>query len=257
MSKPSDEEIEQMLKELAQQHARWGFGKMMARIKKLQYQWNHKRVYRVYCELKLNLRIKPKKRIPAGNAKQLIQPIRPNVCWSMDFMSDALTAGLKFRTFNVMDDYNREALHIEIGFSLPAGKVTECLDSIAITRGYPGMIRVDNGPEFTSTWFKDWAKKHGVLLHHIQPGKPAQNGFIERFNRTYREDILDMYLFDNLDEVKRVTAPWIDFYNNDRPHKSIGNNSPKDFAREREGAVITGAVHKTQHILKYSTSKLS
>jgi putative transposase len=141
---------------------------------------------------------------------------------------------LKFRTFNVIDDYNREVLDIEIGFSLPAEKVTSCLDRIAIVRDYPDMIRVNNGPEFTSAWLKEWSEKHGILLHHIQPGKPAQNGFIERFNRTYREDILDMYLFDSLDEVRQVTTPWIKFYNGDRPHESIDNKSPQEFACARE-----------------------
>jgi putative transposase len=146
-----------MLKKLAEAHPRWGFDKMMTRIKKLNWKlncvWNHKRVYRIYCELKLNLRKNPKKRIPKGKAVSLVQPIRPNICWSIDFMSDALTSGLKFRTFNIIDDYNREALDIEIGFSIPAEKITLYLDTIAMVRGYPEMIRVDNGPEFTSSWF--------------------------------------------------------------------------------------------------------
>lgn len=245
-----------MLKELAEAHLRWGFDKMMTKIKELNCGWNHKRVYRIYCELKLNLRKKPKKRIPKGKAVSLVQPIRPNICWSIDFMSDALTSGLKFRTFNVIDDYNREALDIEIGFSIPAEKVTLRLDIIAMARGYPEMIRVDNGPEFTSSWFKEWAQNRGILLHFIQPGKPAQNGFIERFNRTFRDDILDMYLFDNLDEVRRVTTSWINFYNNDRPHESINNQAPKDFAFARAKSFVcatTGAVRNTQQILNYST----
>ena len=207
---------------------------MMAKIKTLKHGWNHKRVYRLYCELKLNLRVKPRKRLVAGEAKPIIQPIMPNICWSMDFMSDVLSNGLKFRTFNVLDDYNREALLIDINYSIPAKRVTHCLNKLISQKGCPDMIRVDNGPEYTSKCFKDWAHDRGILIHYIQPGKPAQNGLIERFNRTFREDILDMYLFGNLNEVKEITKPWITFYNEERPHQSIANLTPKAFAKMRE-----------------------
>ena len=118
--------------------------------------------------------------------------------------------------------------------SLPAQRVTHYLDEIALTRGYPDMIRVDNGPEFLSKHFNKWAKKHQILIHHIQPGKPAQNGFIERFNRTYREDILDSYLFDSLTEVKQITQQWMINYNQERPHESLNNLSPLDFSHARK-----------------------
>jgi putative transposase len=223
-----------LLTELAEAHIRWGFKKMMAKIKILNKGWNHKRVYRVYCELKLNLRIKPRKRIPSGDPKVLMQPIKANVCWSMDFMSDALTSGLRFRTLNVIDDYNRRALLVYPDFSISSEKVTACLDRVALRHGYPDMIRVDNGPEFIASNIRLWAKRKGITLIHIQPGKPAQNGYIERFNRTYRDDILSMYLFDNLDEVKLVTKPWIEFYNNERPHESLDNLAPTNFAVTRD-----------------------
>ena len=207
---------------------------MMQKSKLDKKCWNHKRVYRIYCELGLNIRIKPRKRIPAGEAKALMQPLQANVCWSLDFMSDALHNGRRFRTFNVIDDYNREALLVAPSYSLPAQRVTQLLEQVALTRGYPATIRVDHGPEFESNEFKSWAKEHHILIHFIQPGKPAQNGFIERFNRTYREDILDMNLFFNLQEVKRITKEWMRSYNQERPHESLAGMAPIPFAQARE-----------------------
>lgn len=232
--KVDNKEVSQRLQALADAHKRWGFDKMMQKLKMDGKPWNHKRVHRIYCELGLNIRIKPRKRIPKGEAKTLVQPISENVCWSIDFMSDALMDGRRFRTFNVLDDYNREALLIEPGFSLPSVRVTQLLDQVAVNRDcYPEMIRVDNGPEFISETIKSWAQEHNIILHHIQPGKPAQNAFIERFNRTYREDILDMNLFQNLQEVRDITRPWIDIYNNERPHESLAGLSPSLFAQKR------------------------
>ena len=225
-----DEEISVYLKTLATVHKRWGADKMKLKAKADKKPWNHKRIYRVYCELGLNIRVKPRKRIPKGEAKMLLQPIKPNVCWSIDFMSDALIDGKKFRTFNVIDDYNREGLLIEAGFSLPAIRVTRLLDQLAVNRGYPETIRMDNGPEFASGVFRNWAKQHNVLIHYIQPGKPAQNGFIERFNRTYREEVLDMNLFSHLQEVREITRKWLISYNEERPHESLAGMTPISFA---------------------------
>ncbi|WP_345790303.1 IS3 family transposase [Piscirickettsia salmonis] len=229
----ADTKIKKVLTDLAKVHHRWGFDKMMAKIKQ-NYAWNHKRVYRVYCELKLNLRIKPRKRVSPREAKMLVQPIVSNHCWSLDFMSDTLSNKRKFRTLNVIDDYNRECLLIEPAFSLPSMVVTRLLDQVAESKGYPEVIRSDNGPEFISSDFTKWAEQHNILLHHIQPGKPAQNGFIERFNRTYRQDILDAHWFYNLEEVREITEPWVDQYNNERPHESLANLSPINFKKMRD-----------------------
>ncbi len=234
----SDGEILSYLLNLTDKYTRWGFDKMMLKVKQEQRGWNHKRVYRVYREHGLNIRIKPRKRLAKGEAKMLLQPIARNICWSIDFMSDALACGTKFRTFNVIDDYNRECLLIEASYSFPAKRVTQLLDQVAITQGYPTMIRVDHGPEFESYHFKEWAKQHHILLHFIQPGKPAQNGFIERFNRTYREDVLDMNLFRNFNEVRKITQQWINCYNQDRPHESLAGLSPVQFRQYRKQ--ITG-----------------
>jgi len=230
----ADEEIKAHLQQLADAHKRWGFDKMMMKLKMDGKHWNHKRVYRIYCELGLNLRIKPRKRIPKGDAKALVQPLELNQCWSVDFMSDALSCGHRFRTFNVIDDYNRECLLVAPSLSLPAVRVTQLLDEVAAERGYPDVIRTDHGPEFESHEFKSWAKKRGVLIHFIQPGKPAQNGFVERFNRTYREDVLDMNLFSTLREVKVITQEWLTSYNTQRPHESLAGLPPVQFAEMRK-----------------------
>lgn len=232
--KVTDEKIKIYLKGLAEKHRRWGFAKMLQKARMEMKPWNHKRLYRIYCELGLNIRIKPRKRIPKGEAKVLIQPLRSNVCWSMDFMSDALLTGEKFRTFNVIDDYNRECLLIRADKSLPSWKIISLLDEIALSKGYPEKIRVDHGSEFCSEIFQAWANLHGIEVSYIQPGKPAQNGFIERFNRTYREDILDSHWFHSLQEVREITMSWMDSYNIERPHESLGGLSPIHFAQWRE-----------------------
>jgi putative transposase len=231
--KADDSAVKKELLKLAEKHPKRGFKKMFNLLRNNGFRWNHKRVYRVYCDLRLNLRVKPKKRLPSRESRCLIQPLQPNICWSIDFMSDALTRGCRFRTFNVIDDYNRECLKIKVAISIPATRVAACLDSIALTRGYPFEIRIDNGPEFISNTFKSWAKEHKVNLHFIEPGKPAQNGFIERFNRTYREEILDLYLFDSIKEVQAITDDWVKYYNGCWPHESLNNRSPKDFAATR------------------------
>lgn len=229
----SDEVIKAVLLALAEQHRRWGFGKMMGVIEQRSLGWNHKRVYRVYNELELNLRVKPKKRLPSREAVCLVQPLAKNLSWSMDFTTDVISDGRSFRTLNVLDDYNREVLLIEPGFSLPAVRVARLLEQLIDERGYPVQIRVDNGPEFIAHHFQKWAIDKGIHIHYIQPGKPAQNGYIERFNRTYREDVLDAYYFDSLREVKQITMQWMQEYNHQRPHESLANLSPVEFARVR------------------------
>ncbi len=226
-----DDTIKKHLSQLAKDHIRWGFNKMFQFLKSQGHAWNHKRVYRVYCELALNLRKKPKRRFPKRNPEVLIQPLYSNICWSMDFMRDSLVTGGVYRTLNIIDDFNREILGIEIDRSLPAERVTRKLDHIAEWRGYPKQIRVDNGPEFISHKLSEWAEAHKVDLDFIKPGKPAQNAYIERFNRTYREDVLNLYLFSDLDEVRDRTTRWMYEYNRERPHESLGNKTPHQFLK--------------------------
>lgn len=215
---------------IANAQPRWGCRKVYDWLRQQGHRWNHKRVHRVYCAMKLNLRIQPRKRLPKRVANPLTQPAAPNECWSMDFMSDALVGGRRFRTLNVIDDFNREALAIEVDTSLPAIRVTHILDGIAVTRGYPVRIRVDNGPEFISATLTAWAQQHTVVLQFTQPGQPAQNAYVERFNRTFRHEVLDSYLFNRLSEVRTVVADWLILYNSVRPHEALGGQSPRAFA---------------------------
>lgn len=187
------------------------------------------RLYRVYKALRLNLKRKGKRRLPARVKAPLAVPLRPNEIWSVDFMSDALWSGRRFRTFNVLDDFNREALGIEIDTSLPAARVARALDQLIELRGRPQVLRSDNGPEFISEVLTRWAARHGVERRFIQPGKPMQNGYIERFNRTYREEVLNCYVFETLSEVRRMTQEWLVRYNQHRPHESLGNLSPRQY----------------------------
>jgi putative transposase len=229
----ADEALAQELQHLAHRQPRWGCGKMTDYLKNQGHAWNHKRIRRVYRSLELHLKRKPKKRLPARCAQALVAPLRANQTWSLDFMSDSLSSGRAFRTLNVIDDYNREALWIEVDTSLPAERVVRVLDQLISWRGKPGCIRMDNGPELISQRLESWAKDQHIELLHIQPGKPAQNAYIERFNRTYREEVLDAYLFDDLEEVRLITESWLEDYNTIRPHEALQGLAPRQFALQQ------------------------
>jgi putative transposase len=205
---------------------RHGFGLLESTFKVEQRPWGKTVLWRIYCELKLNLPRRGKKRLPERIREPLEVPLLPNETWSADFMADSLWSGRRFRTFNVLDDFNREALRIEIDTSLPAARVVRALDELIEVRGKPRRLRMDNGPEFVSKVLADWAERNGVTLQFIQPGKPTQNAYIERFNRTYRTEILDCYVFNTLSEVRRITEDWIHRYNHERPHESLGRLPP-------------------------------
>ena len=228
----TDEPISQELRQLAQSQPRWGCAKMTDYLRNQGHGWNHKRIRRVYRAMALHLQRKPKKRLPARTAQLLVVPGQANQSWSLDFMSDSLSNGRTFRTLNVIDDYNREALWIEVDTSLPAERVVRVLETLLLERTAPRSIRMDNGPELISQRLENWAKEKHIELLHIQPGKPAQNAYIERFNRTYREDVLDAYLFDELEEVRHITERWLEDYNTIRPHEALQGVSPRQFAQQ-------------------------
>jgi putative transposase len=229
--RPPDDEIKDQLLRLSETHRRWGFGLCFAWLRNQGHRWNHKKVYRVYTDLRLNLRIKPKRRIPSRNPEKLATPDFPNHCWSVDFMSDSLIDGRQFRTFNVLEDFNRESLMIDVGHSMPGERVVRALEQLSRVRGYPSRLRSDNGPEFISTTLAEWAEKHHVVLDFIKPGKPTQNSYIERFNRTFREEILDAYAFSDLGEVEDVSTQWRLMYNEERPHTALGGRPPAHHLR--------------------------
>jgi len=229
----ADPEIANELRQLAEHHPRWGCGKMTDYLRNQGHTWNHKRIRRVYRALSLHLQRKPKKRLPARTAHPLVVPDEANQTWSLDFMSDTLSDGRTFRTLNVIDDYNREALWIEVDTSLPSEHVVRVLEQLLFWRGKPSSIRMDNGPELISQRLASWARKQRIELAHIQPGKPAQNAYIERFNRTFREDVLDAYLFDDLQEVREITQQWLEVYNTIRPHEALQGLPPRQYALQQ------------------------
>jgi len=223
-----NEIIADWLIRLTHNQRNWGFGLCFLYLRNVKgYKWNHKRVYRIYKELELNLRIKPKKRIKREAPKPLSVPTAPNEVWSMDFMHDNLSDSRSFRLFNVIDDYNREGLEIEADFSLPSQRVIRSLERIIEWRGKPKIIRCDNGPEYISTALQNWAKKQKIKLEYIQPGKPQQNAYIERYNRTVRYDWLNQYIFNTIEEVREFATKWLWVYNNERPNMGIGGITPK------------------------------
>lgn len=229
-TRTADEPIAQELQQLAHRQPRWGCDKMTDYLRNQGHLWNHKRIRRVYRAMALHLKRKPKKRLPARAAQTLVVPVQANQTWSLDFMSDALSNGRAFRTLNVIDDFNREALWIEVDTSLPAERVVRVLEQLLDWRGRPTHIRMDNGPELISQRLESWAKEKQIELLHIQLGKPAQNAYVERFNRTYREDVLDAYLFDDLEEVRTITESWLNDYNTIRPHQALQGLPPRQFA---------------------------
>ena len=217
------------LQALIETYPVYGFQKLFILLRQAGHPWNHKRVHRIYCLLGLNMRRRGKRRLPNRFPNPLEVPVQPNASWSMDFMSDSLYEGRSFRTFNVIDDYNRELLAIEIDLSLPAQRVIRTLDNIVEWRGYPNQIRCDNGPEFISLALAQWAEDHGVHLEFIEPGSPTQNAYVERFNRTYRTEVLNFYVFHSLTEVREITEKWIQQYNYERPHEALNNQSPMSY----------------------------
>ena len=230
-----DAEVIQGVNALIDKHPRWGFWKSFKALRRKGHRWNHKRVYRIYCELRLNQKRRAKKRLPMRVKNPLFVPPQPNQVWSADFMSDTLYAGKRFRTFNVIDDFNRELLHVEIDTSLTAKRLIRVFERLRLDRGLPEVLRTDNGPEFLSGEFVAWTEAAGMRLQYIQPGEPNQNAYIERFNRTYRNELLDLYLFRNLGEVREATYWWMIEYNEQRPHDSLGDLTPSEFLSKHAG----------------------
>ena len=212
-----DQEVIAALTRITEANRRWGFWLCYKQLRFDGYGWNHKRVYRVYSELGLQHRRRTKKRILTRERQPLDTPSIVNAVWALDFMSDALYVGRRFRTLNVLDEGMREALAIEIDTSLPGERVVRLLERLCAWRGVPQAIRCDNGPELRSQVLVDWCKSMNIAIRYIQPGKPNQNAYIERFNRTYRDEVLNCYLFENLDQVREITADWLITYNERRP----------------------------------------
>lgn len=224
-----DDQLIATLNELVEKYPAIGFWQCFYRIRRNGHLWNHKRVYRVYTQLKLNIRRRARKRLPARVKQALFKPDTPNEVWSVDFMADSLWNGRQYRLLNIVDDFNREVLHIEVDTSLPTLRLIRCLEMLDELRGLPKMIRVDNGPEFISALFDQWCKERNIILVFIQPGKPMQNGYVERCNGNIRRELLNAYLFQTLAEVREKAEEWRMDYNINRPHASLGYIPPSEY----------------------------
>ncbi|SOE20279.1 putative transposase [Spirosomataceae bacterium TFI 002] len=229
-SKLDDSEVIKRLKELAESHPNRGFDTYYARIRREGSKWSRSRVLRVYRELGLVRRQKRRRKLPEAERKPLLVPKELNSVWSMDFMSDSLVDGRTLRVLNIIDDHNRESLLIEGAISFPSRRVIQGLEQLKEEVGLPKYIRTDNGPEFISKEYKDWCSKNNVRCVYSEPGKLMQNGFVERFNRTFREDILDAYLFASLGQFHHTAEKWQEDYNKYHPHKTLKKMSPREYA---------------------------
>jgi len=240
-----DSEVQAVLTALTTRHAAIGFWQCCYRMRNKGYQWNHKKIYRVYTAMKLNIRRRVKRRLPQRVKQSLTKPTAPNQVWSIDFISDSLVDGRKYRLFNVIDDFNRESLAIEVDTSLPSQRVIRVLEKLIAQRGCPANIRCDNGPEFISHKLEQWCSdaSRKISLQFIQPGRPMQNAYTERKNGSIRRELLNAYLFYSLAEVRAMSEAWRIDYNTERPHKSLGYLSPLQYAERKssEAALSTPA----------------
>lgn len=223
--------ILERMKAVAYERPRFGYRRLHVMLRREGLMVNHKRVYRLYRLEGLAVRRKKRKRIALLSRKPLPVGYGPNERWSMDFMWDQLADGRSFRTLNIVDNFTRESLAIEVDVSLPGLRVTRVLDQLAEMRGLPKSIVMDNGPEFTGRELDAWAYRHGVALAFITPGKPTQNGYAESFNGKFRDECLNQHWFISLNDARRKIEDWRQDYNHVRPHSSLGNSPPVEFAR--------------------------
>lgn len=230
-----DKSLRERLRIWAARRPRWGYRLLHWALTQEGCQVNRKKIYRLYREEGLRIRRRRRKRVATAPRDQLAKPTRIDERWSMDFMSDELEDGRSLRLLNIVDDFTRECIGIEIDRSLPADRVIDRLERLAETRGLPQTIVVDNGPEFASKALHAWAYHRQVVLHFIDPGKPVQNAFVERFNGTCRRDCLDAHLFADVEDARRKIEAWRRLYNEQRPHSSLDQQTPADFARRARG----------------------
>ena len=228
--KDSQAALRLRIRELAMARPRYGYRRLHTLLKREGWRVNHKRVLRLYTEEGLQVRVKRRKKLAAKPRVKPPAASRINERWSMDFMSDYLADGRRIRLLTVIDVFTRECLALKVARSIPARAVTAALDQVVAERGPPRVIQVDNGSEFTSNHFDAWAYMRNVQIDFIQPGKPVQNCHIESFNGSVRDELLNTSWFETLDDARRGVQAWRDEYNVDRPHSSLGDESPSAFA---------------------------
>jgi len=234
VSRKDDSEVETKLLFLAGNKPTRGLDHYTGLIRNEGLIWNPKRIGRVYRKLGLNIRRKKKRRVPRREKESIIIPMAMNKSWSMDFMHDSLENGRKVKFLNIIDDFNREALTVDVASSITGDRLKTVLTQIIEWRGKPEQIRTDNGPEFLSAPYVQFCEANGIKIKYIQPGKPVQNALIERFNRTFREDVLDAYIFEDMDQVQEITQEWVEEYNENHPHQSLGGISPRKYLMKKK-----------------------
>jgi putative transposase len=216
--------------ELAQVRRRFGYRRLHDLLRPEFPAVNHKRVYRLYSEANLAVRKRKKAKRPPGERQRLHAADALNAVWSLDFVSDALANGRRLKCLTIADDFSHECVDIAVDHGISGTYVTRLLDQAACFRGYPRIVRTDNGPEFTSRAFIAWAQQHGIEHVLIDPGKPMQNGYIESFNGKFRDECLNEHWFTSLSQAREVIAEWRRDYNEVRPHSSCGRIPPAQFA---------------------------
>ena len=235
-----DEALRARLKELAAKRRRFGYRRLHVLLRREGWDVNHKKVYRIYTEERLQVRRRHRKRISRTERRPLVAVSAVNQRWSMDFQHDVTAKAQRFRTLNIVDDFSRECPVIEVDTSLTGERVCRVLDRLKASRGLPLEIVLDNGPEMISKALDEWAYRNKVHLNFIEPGKPNQNAFIESFNGRFRDECLNEHWFANLGEARRIIEAWRLDYNQDRPHSALGYLTPNEFASSRQG--LTPAV---------------
>jgi putative transposase len=229
-SKKQDAALTERIKAIAAERPRFGYKRIHILLRREGLAVNHKRVYRLYRQENLAVRRRKRRRYTAMPRVVPGVPTRKNERWSMDFVSDSLADGRSFRVFNVVDDFTRECLASIVDLSLPGGRVARELESIVLARGAPRALLCDNGPEFTSKALDQWAYEQGIAIDFIKPGKPTQNAYAESFNGRMRDECLNQHWFRSLSEAKRLIAAWRHDYNHVRPHGSLSERTPAEFA---------------------------
>ncbi len=247
-----DRALRERLRELAAERRRFGYRRLLIFLGREGWRVNHKRVYRLYREEGLVVRRRKRKRIGAVERQPLALPTRPNERWSMDFVADALNDGRRFRSLNIVDDYNRRCLAAEVDTSIPGGRVVRVLDRLGELEGLPEMLVMDNGPEFAGQALDAWAYQQGVKLRFIEPGKPIQNAFIESFNGKFRDECLNEHWFVSLQDAREKIEAWRRDYNEVRPPSALGNRTPEEFTGG--GAALPPAAPEKD---QYQTRKLT
>lgn len=224
------------LRDLAASRVRYGYRRLHVLLRREGWAVNHKRVYRLYRLEQLTLRRKrPRRRVSCRHRADRPAVEAADQVWSMDFMSDALADGRKFRVLTVLDVYTRECLAIRVELRFTSEQVVKVLEGAAYVRAVPRALRVDNGPEFTGRMLDLWAYLHGVTLDFSEPGKPTDNAFIESFNGRFREECLNQHYFASLEEARATAEAGRVDYNEERPHSALGNLAPREFARSKAG----------------------